>query len=50
MYVLCANNNKAETVLQAFEDGVTDFGLPCKVRTDHGGKNIKVWDYMLVTQ
>lgn len=41
--------HKAVTVLQAFEGGVADFGLPCKVCTDHGGQNIKVWEYMLLT-
>ena len=49
VYLVCANNNKLETVLSAFEKGVSDFGVPCKIRTDHGGENIKIWEYMLVS-
>ena len=47
--ITCANNNKSETVLQQFLIGTDEFGLPFHVRTDHGGENIKVWEYMLIS-
>ena len=46
-YLQCHSNNRAVTVLSAFRDGVTKYGLPTKVRTDHGGENIDVWRMMI---
>ena len=46
-YIVCADNNCASTVNSAFKTGVALFGLPEKVRSDHGGENIEVWRYML---
>lgn len=46
MFVKCANNNRAATVLETFLGAVSLFGLPNSVRTDHGGEN-DVWRYML---
>lgn len=46
-YIQCATNNRASTVLSAFQVGVSRFGLPDRVRSDHGGENIDVWRYML---
>jgi hypothetical protein len=48
-YITCSTNNRASTVLSAFQEGVSKFGLPDKVRSDHGGENIEVWNYMLHT-
>ena len=48
-YIQCATNNCASTVLSAFQLGVCRFGLPDRVRSDHGGENIDVWRYMLDT-
>ena len=45
----CASNNCAPTVLQQFLKSVSLFGLPDRVRSDHGGENIDVWRYMLST-
>ena len=45
--ITCTNNNKSETVLQQLLLGAREFGLPLRVRTDHGGENIKVWEHML---
>ncbi|XP_060077254.1 uncharacterized protein LOC132556835 [Ylistrum balloti] len=42
-------NNCAETVLAAFLHAVQEYGTPEKVRTDKGGENVKVAEYM-VTQ
>lgn len=41
-YLHCSNNNKSETVLQLLDNAVKDYGLPDHVRSDKGGKNIKV--------
>ena len=46
-YINCSNNNKSETVLDHFTAGVGQFGMPQRIRTDHGGENIKVWRHML---
>ena len=46
-YLKCADNNKAETVFQCFKDGVSEFGVPDRVRSDQGRENIKVADFMI---
>ena len=46
-YVKCSNNNSADTALSAFSEGLLTFGIPKKVRSDHGGENISVWRHML---
>ena len=43
----CSMNNQADTVLCSFLNAVSAFGLPKKVRTDGGGENVDVWEYML---
>ena len=46
----CSSTNKyASTVLSLFLNGVSRFGLPDKVCSDHGGENIDVWCYMLAS-
>ena len=47
IYCHCANNNKAETVLSLFEDGVIKWGLPSRVRSDYGMENYVVASYMI---
>ncbi|PIK37126.1 hypothetical protein BSL78_26040 [Apostichopus japonicus] len=37
VFLRCASNNRAETMLSSFQRGVLDFGLPAKVRSDKGG-------------
>ena len=49
VYIVCANNNKSITVHEQFMHGVARFGLPLRVRSDHGGENIKVWEHMITT-
>lgn len=46
-YLLCSSNNRADTVVGSFRSAVAQYGLPRKVRSDHGGENIEVWRYMM---
>lgn len=46
-FIRCANNNLASTMLEAFLQGVSVYGLPKAVRSDHGGENVDVWRHML---
>ena len=49
VFVKCSNNNCATTVLNTFLEGVSVFGMPTRVRTDHGGENTEIWKHMLTT-
>ena len=47
LYLTCANNNKASTVVSYFSRAASTFGIPDRVRSDKGGENADVWRYML---
>ncbi len=45
-FLKAADNNKASTVLERFVEGCRQWGLPSRVRCDHGSENSDVVDYM----
>ena len=47
VYMHLSNNNLSSTVLQSFCSAVSIYGLPSRVRSDKGGENVKVSEYML---
>ncbi|WAR07795.1 hypothetical protein MAR_017753, partial [Mya arenaria] len=50
VYLNVSNNNRADTVLYAFLEAVQQFGLPRRVRSDKGGENVLVAEYMVEHQ
>lgn len=44
-----SSNNQAATVRSLFGDAVRVYGRPLKIRTDYGGENIDIWNYMVAT-
>lgn len=46
VFLSCATNNRALTVLEQFNTAVEHYGWPLHVRTDHGGENSQVWHAM----
>ena len=46
-YLKCSNNNRASTVVDAFYEAVEKCGIPSRIRSDKGGENVDVWDYMV---
>ena len=49
IYLRCFDNNQASTILDLFVEGVSQFGLPDRVRSDCGRENVDVWRFMIST-
>ena len=49
VYLKVATNNRADTVLQLFQEAVNKFNLSARVRSDLGLENIQVARFMLMT-
>ena len=47
MFLKASPNNRADTMFQAFQQGLSEFGLPSRIRMDKGGENTEVARYML---
>ena len=47
LYVYCATDNTSRTVQILSEEAVRQYGLPCRVRCDHGLENVGVATIML---
>ena len=50
MYLNAFTNNQASTVFQLFQNAVTLYSLPSRVRSDQGLENLDVARYMLHEQ
>ena len=47
VFLKCSTNNRASTVLENFENAISQFRMPLRIRTDHGTENIQVARAML---
>ena len=47
LYLHCADNNRASTVLSCFERAIKEYGIPHRIRTDRGGENVHAARLML---
>ena len=47
VFLRCATNNRSDTVLRAFLEPTEKYLVPSRVRTNRGGENIRVAEWML---
>ena len=47
VFANCSDNNRSETVLPPYQEGIRKYGRPYRVRTDHGGENVLIWRDMV---
>ena len=46
-FLKCSNNNRAITVAESFDSAIDVYGIPNGLRSDRGGENVDVWQYMV---
>ena len=46
----CSTNNRADTVLELFQCATILFSVPSRVRSDHGGENVGICEYMVTVR
>ena len=46
-FLKCFTNNRKETVGDLFLESVEKYSWPSRIRTDHGGENMLVWECMI---
>ena len=47
VYLECATNNRSLTVYRLFRAATEEYGVPSRVRSDKGGENILVCQFMI---
>ena len=47
VFLECADNNRASTVLSAFACAIHTHGLPNRICSDLGGENVDIWRYII---
>ena len=47
VYLYCSTNNRSETVTELFHQATTLFGVPSRVRSDRGGENVGVCEFII---
>ncbi|KAK7881406.1 hypothetical protein WMY93_029815 [Mugilogobius chulae] len=50
VYLTVAGNNRSSTVLDSFSHATEQYGVPSRVRSDKGGENIGVAEFMIRTR
>lgn len=49
-YLHCSDNNLADTVTECFIGATHQYGVPSRVRSDHGTENVGIWRFMEVVR
>ena len=50
VYLQCGTNNRSLTVYRLFKQASQQYGIPSRVRSDKGGENILVYQYMITVR
>ena len=50
VFAHCSTNNRAETVRSLFCEALPKYGRPLRIRTDHGGENVGIWQDMIAAR